>query len=191
MATKEDEKDEATPAEDGPVDAEFVPDEGAALAKSEASAAETDEEAEDERDLVPTQLGATKYVHAAFFAAGIGVAYLSGKILAALWNMLADWPPAVRAVPQLLRYAEDQRATITMIAGAVIGVIGVIQAYRKEGIRRWADDVATELSKCKWPDRQEVVNGTVVVVIASAIATVYVALLDRLWGFLTTLVYGA
>ena len=78
-----------------------------------------------------------------------------------------------------------------MIVGAVIGVLGVIQTYRRDGIRRWAGEVAVELSKCKWPDRQMVTNGTIVVVIASAIATVYVALLDRLWGFLTTLVYGA
>ena len=34
-------------------------------------------------------------------------------------------------------------------------------------------------------------NGTVVVLVATAIATAYVALLDRFWGFLTHLVYGA
>jgi preprotein translocase subunit SecE len=33
-------------------------------------------------------------------------------------------------------------------------------------------------------------NGTVVVVIASSIATVYVTVLDRFWSFVTTLVYG-
>ncbi len=32
---------------------------------------------------------------------------------------------------------------------------------------------------------------TVVVVVASALATVYVTILDKIWGFLTTLVYGA
>jgi hypothetical protein len=34
-------------------------------------------------------------------------------------------------------------------------------------------------------------NGTIVVVLASTIGTVYVAILDRFWSFLTTLVYGA
>ena len=102
-------------------------------------------------------------MHAAFFAAGIGVAYLSGKMLEMIWNALATWPAAVRAVPQLLRYAEDDRGTITMIAGAVIGVLGVIQTYRRDRIRRWAGEVAIELSKCKWPDRQMVTNGTIVV----------------------------
>ena len=139
----------------------------------------------------PASLGATKYVHAAFFGAGILVAYLSGKLLWTAWNNLAEWPTAVRAVPQLLRYAEDDRQTFSMIGGALIGVVAVIQTYRKEHIRRWADEVAIELSKVTWPDKETVTNGTVVVVIASAVATVYIALLDKFWGFLTTLVYGA
>jgi preprotein translocase subunit SecE len=180
-----------TQGDDEAVDALFVPPEGGEPVAVAPAGDDDDEEPESERGAQPTQLGATKYVHAAFFAAGIGVAYLSGKMLEMIWNALATWPAAVRAVPQLLRYAEDDRGTITMIAGAVIGVLGVIQTYRRDRIRRWAGEVAIELSKCKWPDRQMVTSGTIVVVIASAIATLYVALLDRLWGFLTTLVYGA
>lgn len=180
-----------TEGDEETVDALFVPPEGGEPVAVAGSDEEDEEEPASERGVQPAQLGATKYVHAAFFAAGIGVAYLSGKILEMIWNSLAQWPAAVRAVPQLLRYAEDDRGTITMIAGAVIGVLSVIQTYRRDRIRRWAGEVATELSKCKWPDRQMVTSGTIVVVIASAIATLYVALLDRLWGFLTTLVYGA
>jgi len=181
-----------TQGDDEAVDALFVPPEGGEPV-AVAGAGEDGDEAkpESERGAQPTQLGATKYVHAAFFAAGIGVAYLSGKVLEMIWNALATWPAAVRAVPQLLRYAEDDRGTITMIAGAVIGVLSVVQTYRRDRIRRWAGEVAIELSKCKWPDRQKVTSGTIVVVVASAIATLYVALLDHLWGFLTTLVYGA
>jgi preprotein translocase subunit SecE len=67
----------------------------------------------------------------------------------------------------------------------------VIQIYRKERIRNWADEVAAELTHVTWPTRETVMNGTLVVVVASMVATVYVAILDRFWGFLTTLVYGA
>jgi preprotein translocase subunit SecE len=141
--------------------------------------------------LQPAQIGSTRYVHAAFFTAGILIAYLSSKILVTTWGALADWPTATRAVPLLLRFAEDERGTYTLAAGALIGVISVIQTYRNESIRRWADEVAIELSKVTWPDKDTVTNGTVVVIIASVIATVYVALLDRFWGFLTHLVYGA
>ncbi len=145
-----------------------------------------------EESEVPAHLGAAqKYVHAAFFAAGILVAYLSGKILQAAWNEIAEWPAAVRAVPFLLRFAEDDRANYTLLAGALIGVIAVIQTYRKEKIRQWANDVAAELAKVSWPNKDTVQSGTVVVVIATLISTTYIGLLDRLWGFLTNLVYGA
>lgn len=137
-----------------------------------------------------TQLGSQRYVHAAFFAAGILIAFVASKVLGAAWSHLADWTPAARAVPQLVSIAEEERDELTMVAGAVIGIASVVQVYRKEGIREWADGVASELAKVTWPNRETVVNGTLVVVIASAIATVYVAILDRFWSFLTTLVYG-
>jgi preprotein translocase subunit SecE len=139
----------------------------------------------------PAQLGSAKYVHAAFFAAGILGAFIIGKVLAAVWNRLAEWPAAVRAVPALLRYAEDERPGFTMVAGAIISLLVVVQTYRKEATRHWADEVASELSKVVWPNRETVTNGTIVVIVASILATIYVGLLDRFWGFVTTLVYGA
>jgi preprotein translocase subunit SecE len=192
MATKDKTDDETTsPAEpdEDLVDASFD-DAAPAEPRDDEEAVEQAEPGEPDESTTPASLGATKYVHAAFFVAGIIGAYLSGKLLGTLWNNLAEWPTAVRAVPHLLRYAEDERETIAMAAGALVGVIAVIQTYRKEHIRRWADEVALELSKVTWPAKDTVTNGTVVVVIASMIATVYIALLDRFWGFLTTLVYG-
>ncbi len=144
-----------------------------------------------EQDAQPADLGTQKYVHAAFFGAGMLLAYLSGKLLALAWNLLAEWPMAARAVPQLLLYGEEERGSIMLSVGALIGLIAVIQAYRKPHVRQWATDVATELSKVTWPEKSMVTNGTMVVVVTSVVAAVYIALLDRLWGFLTTLVYGA
>jgi len=149
------------------------------------------ENASDDDGAAPTALGATKYVHAAFFVVGIVVAFVAGKVLAGVWNALAAWAPAVRAVPQLLLYGEDERPSFTMGAGIVIGLVTVVRMFRNAGIRQWADDVALELSKVVWPTKEIVTNGTIVVIVASALATVYVGLLDRLWGFVTTLVYGA
>jgi len=136
-------------------------------------------------------LGATKYVHAAFFAVGILAAFIGSKMLGGAWTRLAEWPAAVRALPQLVALSEEQRETYCLVGGAVIGAVGVLQAYRREGVRTWADEVALELSKVSWPNREAVMNGTVVVIVASAIAAVYVAVLDRFWSFLTTWVYGA
>jgi preprotein translocase subunit SecE len=136
-------------------------------------------------------LGATKYVHAAFFAVGILAAFLGSKILGGAWAHLTEWPAAIRAVPQLIAFSEEQRDTYTLVGGALIGAIGVLQAYRKEGVRTWADEVATELARVTWPNREAVMNGTLVVIVASMIAALYVAVLDRFWSFLTTWVYGA
>ena len=136
-------------------------------------------------------LGSSKYVHAAFFAVGILAAFIGSKMLNGAWTRLAEWPAAVRALPQLVAFSEEQRETYTLIGGAVLGAVGVLQAYRKESIRGWADEVATELSKVSWPNREAVMNGTLVVIVASMIAAVYVAVLDRFWSFLTTWVYGA
>lgn len=190
MATKDDETDERedSAAEADAADASSEPD----AEEAEAEQADAGEAAPvDPEGTTPAHLGALKYVHAAFFLAGILVAYVGGKILSLIWNRLAEWPAAVRALPQLVNYAEDERDSIMLAGGAVLGALTVIQAYRKENIRRWADEVATELSKVTWPNREAVMNGTLVVVIASAIATVYIAILDRFWGFLTQLVYGA
>jgi preprotein translocase subunit SecE len=114
---------------------------------------------------------------------------LASKILVMGWNNLAAWPAAVRAVPQLVSYGEEQRDSFTLVAGAAVGTLTVVQSYRKESVRTWANEVAAELSKVTWPTREAVLNGTVVVVVASMLATVYVTILDRIWGFLTNLVY--
>jgi preprotein translocase subunit SecE len=97
----------------------------------------------------------------------------------------------VRSVPQLVSYTEEQRDNIGLVGGALIGTLAVVQSYRKERIRTWAGEVAAELSKVTWPTREAVLNGTVVVVVASTLGTIYIAVLDKIWGFLTTLVYGA
>jgi preprotein translocase subunit SecE len=142
-------------------------------------------------EAAPTNLGATKYVHAAFFVIGIATAFISGRILSGIWNALAAWAPAVHAVPQLLLYGEDERPEFTIVVGIVIGIAVVAQMFRKPALRTWSDDVAAELSKVVWPSRETVTNGTIVVVVASMLATIYVGLLDRLWGFVTTRIYGA
>ncbi len=139
----------------------------------------------------PAQLGATKYVHAAFFAAGILAAFLASKMLTSAWNRLAEWPWAVRHLPILLHYGESERSSFGLAGGVVVGIITLWQIYRRRHVREWADEVAIELSRVTWPTREQVTNGTIVVLVASAVATVYVSLMDRLWGFVTTLVYGA
>jgi preprotein translocase subunit SecE len=186
---KDDEDDTRNPNEDEETSTETSAEADAEEASTESSEQATaDEAAEDE--VAAATLGATRYVHAAFFFAAIIGAYITGKMVGLLWGTIAEWPAAVRAVPQLVAYGEEQREGICLGAGAALGAVAVIQSYRKPSVRGWADDVAGELARVTWPTRETVMNGTVVVVIASSIATVYVTVLDRFWSFVTTLVYG-
>jgi len=166
-------------------------DEDGSVDGAESGAGETAEDATAEDATAAGELGAVRYVHAAFFAAGLVSAYVGGKLLLVAWNLAADWPEAVRAVPMLIQYGEDERASFALVVGAVLGLALVFWYYRKESVRNWAGEVASELSRVTWPNKETVSNGTMVVLVATLVATVYVAILDRFWGYLTNLVYGA
>jgi preprotein translocase subunit SecE len=184
MADESDRDDPEAAPEGGlerPVDAELELAESARLGEDSGDSSET----------VTGELGAQRYVHAAFLAAGLLAAFLFGRLLQSAWNSLLDWPEVVRAVPSLLEYSEEQRGNLTLAIGAVLGVVVVLRYYRRPAVQNWAKGVASELARVTWPSKDTVTSGTVVVLVAGAIATFYVAVLDRLWSYLTGLVYGA
>ena len=166
-------------------------EDGSADGERSIDGAQASDEEDAEDAAAASEMGAVRYVHAAFLAAGILAAYVGGKLLLAAWNLAADWPDAVRVVPMLIQYGEDERAGFALVAGAVLGLALVFWYYRKESVRTWAGEVASELSRVTWPNKETVTNGTMVVLVATLVATVYVAILDRFWGYLTNLVYGA
>ncbi len=140
---------------------------------------------------VPAQMGSARYVHAAFFAAAALAGFLGARLCTSMWNWLVEWPFAVQHVPQLLRLSEEERGGVGSVVGVLLGFWLLIYFYRRPLIRTWAEGVAGELTKVSWPDRDAVTRGTVIVIVASLVATVYVTILDRLWGFATQLVYGS
>ena len=75
------------------------------------------------------------------------------------------------------------------IQGVIGGGAAVYYWYRTRA-RQLAEEVAAEMSKVTWPSRTEVTNGTFVVIVTTIVSTVFFALMDRFWGFLTNLVYG-
>jgi preprotein translocase subunit SecE len=183
-----DPNDKNTTTEDDPTTSEADVREEAALVEAEA---EVEAEIVEAESAVPTQLGAQRYVLAGFFAAGMAVAYLISKVLAGIWNRLADNVWVSAHAPALTRIAEDERPSYTMLVGAVAGIFSAFYAYRRPDIRQWTNEVAAELAKVTWPSKKEVTNSTVVVLLTSTFATVFLALLDRFWGFVTNLVYGS
>lgn len=192
MAT-EDEKDEKETTEaDASDDASSsASSDESAIEKAEAAEREAEEDAEDDAEPAAAQLGATRYVMAGFFAASIAIAYVLGRTLAAIWARLSEARWFQTNMAALTRVGEEERAEITTVIGAIIAIGGAVYAYRRSDVRQWTDDVASELSKVSWPDKGEVTTSTVIVIVCSAFATVYLALLDRFWGFVTNLVYGS
>jgi len=53
-----------------------------------------------------------------------------------------------------------------------------------------ANEVAEELSKVSWPDRKEVTSSTTVVLFYTLFATVFFALMDQFWKYVTDKIYS-
>ena len=162
-------------------------DQGADLA---AAGGELAEEGDADGEVAAGQLGMDRYVLAAFFAGGMLLAYVLGRFVHGVWAALSNKDWFSRALPALASIADDDKTTWGTILGAIVAVVVVVRTYQKPEVRAWSGEVATELTKVKWPTKKEVSNSTIVVIAASAIATIYLMLLDRLWAFVTNLVYG-
>ncbi len=147
-------------------------------------------EGETEEEAAAAQLGMDRYVLAGFFAGGMILAFVLGRFIHGVWATVSNKDWFSRALPALAGIADDDKTTWGTVIGAVVAIFLVVRTYRKPDVRAWSDEVATELTKVKWPTKKEVSNSTIVVIAASAIATIYLMLLDRLWAFVTNLVYG-
>jgi preprotein translocase subunit SecE len=128
----------------------------------------------------PSQLGTRRFVYAAYFAGAIALAFLASKIIDFGWLRAQTYRPAIG----------EPRDEIVMPVSALIGGGAAVYYWTHTRARELADEVATEMSKVTWPSRTEVSNGTIVVIITTVLATVFFALMDKFWGFVTNLVYG-
>jgi preprotein translocase subunit SecE len=147
-----------------------------------------DEEAEEEQ--AAAQLGSDRYVLAGFFAAGMMGAYVIGRAIQATWISASNRDWFAQTFPRMAAVPDEDKAMYGIILGGVISLIAVYRTYKNPEVRAWSDEVAAELAKVVWPSRKDVTSSTFVVIVASTVATLYLALLDRLWAFVTNLVYG-
>ena len=193
------ESDEAEPTEpkDGDEgDALVVADNAAIDAVDEGAAEKLDaareggEPTDNAEEVAASQLGSQRYVMAGFFTAGLIAAYIFGKLAHGIWAYVANKDWFSQNLPALTAVSDDDKMTYGTIVGAILALVFTLRTYRKPEVRAWTDDVAAELAKVKWPTKKDVSNSTIVVIAASTIATVYLALLDWLWAAVTNLVYG-
>ena len=191
MTTKEDTKKEDLEQSEGESPADAM--EGSASSEDDAAHAPADALVKlDDKDgdamevagagpvAAPTQLGHKRFVYAAYFAGAIGIAFLLSKITTIAWGRLAVWKPMLG----------EPRDDILMPVSAILGAAAALYYWRRTRARELAEQVAEELSKVTWPSRKEVTNSTFVVIVATLVSTVFFALMDRFWGFVTNLVYG-
>ena len=185
MATEEDleksarreEGEEESEEQEAPADDSLAVRSPDALEKAEKDV-ESDEE-ELAGDVGPIQLGYQRYVYAAYMAGALLAAFLFAKIGHAAWYRLGQWKTEL---------GEPKDELVFPVAG-VLGVAVAVYYWRKAEARKYADEVAEELSKVTWPSRKEVTNSTTVVVLTTLFATVFFALMDRFWGFITDKIY--
>ena len=176
--------EEENPSESGAAEGvrEASGDETALVREGAAEPSESgaDDEDHDVSPVAPTQMGARRFVYAAYFAGAIAIAFISSKALDFAWLKLQSYQPTIG----------EPRDEIVMPLAGVIGAGAATYYWFRTRARQLAEEVAAEMSKVTWPSRTEVTNGTVVVIVTTVVSTVFFALMDRFWGFLTNLVYG-
>ncbi len=179
-ASEEAEADERD-SDDSPSDES--PEEAAARDKAERSVELRERESDDDDGgaVAPQQLGTARFVYGAYFAGAIGIAFFASKAVDAAWTRLAMWKPGFG----------DPHDEYVMPIAALIGAGTAFYYWKRTRARQLAEEVASELSKVTWPTKQEVTNNTAVVLVTTAFAVVFFALMDRFWGFVTNLVYGS
>jgi len=136
------------------------------------------------------QLGTDRYVLAGFFAAGMLGAYVVGRAIQSAWISASNKDWFSQRFPALAAVSDDDKGMYGIIIGGLVALVVVYRTYQKPDVRTWADEVAAELQKVVWPSRKEVQSSTFIVIVASIVATLYLTLLDRLWAFVTNIVYG-
>ncbi len=158
-----------------------APEEAASIGASAA-----DEPQHDEHDVAPvgvaspSQLGTQRFVFGGYFAAAIGIAFILSKVLEFAWFKLQAVKPVIG----------EPRDEIIMPVAGLLGAATAVYYWYRTRARQLAEEVAVEMGKVTWPSRTEVTNGTFVVIVTTVVSTVFFALMDRFWGFVTNLVYG-
>ncbi len=131
--------------------------------------------------VAPTQLGARRFVYAAYFAGAIAhrVHLVEGRSIS----------PGSSCRTTSRRSAS--RATRSSCrSSALIGAGAALYYWYRTRARELAEEVATEMSKVTGRRGPRSPTAPFVVIVTTIVSTVFFALMDKFWGFVTNLVYG-
>ena len=132
----------------------------------------SDEDEYEDEDEGSDLLGTERWVQFSFIAIAVATFYVVNKVSYSI-----------------AEYWIEPNSTIVSAVAAVVGILTGFLLYRNPTINDFANETASELSKVTWPDRKETYSSTIVVIVTSIIAAVYLGLIDFLWSKLTDIIY--
>jgi preprotein translocase subunit SecE len=199
-AAKGSEEYEDEPAADEPEGGDRAAAGDGPVSSVRGDGGEGDEEDDDEAEGAKA-MGYQRYILSAWFGLWVVVSYILGRTTEGVWTRVVSKDWVLRSKNAFLRFLVTvdpdadrellNRHSISLLFGGLLAGAIILRYYFRPDVRTWADEVADELSKVKWPTRKEVGNNTVVVIVASAVLTFYLLILDRFWHFVTNLIYSA
>jgi preprotein translocase subunit SecE len=114
-----------------------------------------------------------KWTHIMFVAGGVILAWLLAR--------LGEWVWSYFGRPN----------SMAVIAGAmVVATIAAYIAWKNEELFTLASEVTGELRKVTWPTRQETFNSTIVVIVTTIVAALFLGVFDGIWSWVTRMIYG-
>jgi preprotein translocase SecE subunit len=115
-----------------------------------------------------------KYIIMSFLSAGVLVGYsVRGLAIPLLARMEVNDPMLFDVL------------NATSLFGIVLGVMTFLVLNRHPLVVRFTDEVVTELSRVTWPDREETLRSTTVVIGTTLFVALMLALYDYAWGAIT------
>jgi preprotein translocase SecE subunit len=115
-----------------------------------------------------------KYIIMSFLSAGVLVGYsVRGLAIPLLARMEVNDPMLLDVL------------NATSLFGIVLGVMTFLVLNRHPLVVRFTDEVVSELSRVTWPDREETLRSTTVVIGTTLFVALMLALYDYAWGAIT------
>jgi preprotein translocase subunit SecE len=178
--TTDEREDENGAAKDAPADgtADTGGEESGAGALVDARAAGAEDSDADDAPpaaaLGTRLLGIERYIQGAYAVLALLLFWVFQQSVVLFWNLFAE--------PNVF---------VATAIGAVAALGATVFLYRHERFHQLTREIALELSKVTWPSREETRVSTVVVIVTSVVAALYLGVFDALWSALTDLLYTA
>ena len=118
--------------------------------------------------------GIERYIQGAYAVLALVLFWIFQQTTVLVWNL----------------FSEPSVAVATGVA-AVLAIGGTLALYRHPRFSKLAHEIAVELSMVTWPSRQETQVSTIVVIVTSVVAAIYLGVFDALWSAITDLIYTA